>query len=250
MPKPFLTAEWQNLLLANYAVDPEILKPYLPCRTELDTFRNTHYVSLVGFLFANTKILGLSIPLHRTFEEVNLRFYVRFKEAGGWKRGVVFIKEIVPKRAITLVANSLYGENYATHPMKHIWKMTDDGFEVGYEWRVRQEWNFLNVLAEKTPSPIPEGSEAAFITEHYWGYTQVNPNCAGTYEVAHPKWSVYKVNRFEAKCDAETLYGQPFAEALAQKPVSVFLADGSPVSVMKGTKIFAAVSSSKLPKVG
>lgn len=250
MPKPFLTAEWQNLILANYAVDPEILKPYLPCRTELDSFGDTHYVSLVGFLFANTKVRGLPIPLHRTFEEVNLRFYVRFKENGGWKRGVVFIKEIVPRRAIAFVANTFYGETYATHRMKHEWKMTNEGFEVSYEWEVRREWNFLKVVAEKMAAPILQGSEAEFITEHYWGYTQVNPNCAGTYEVAHPKWKVYNVTDYAVNCDAEMLYGRPYAEALARKPVSVFLADGSPVSVMKGTKIFATVSSSKLPKVG
>ena len=243
MAKPFLTAEWRNLVMANYAIDPAVLKPYLPCRTELDTFNGVHYVSLVGFLFANTKLLGLSIPFHRSFEEVNLRFYVRYKEEGIWKRGVVFISEIVPKQAITLVANSLYGENYSTHRMRHDWKLRDDGFHVQYQWEVKGSWNFLQAVAEPVASPLIAGSAEEFITEHYWGYTFINPGCSGTYQVQHPRWNVHKVNSYAVRCDAAMLYGPQFAGALQQEPASVFLAEGSPVSVMKGTKIFASLSS-------
>ena len=159
MPKPFLTAEWRNLLMANFAIDPAVLKPYLPCSTELDTFNGVHYVSLVGFLFANTKVMGFSLPFHRTFEEVNLRFYVRYKEEGQWKRGVVFIKEIVPRHAITFVANAVYGENYATHPMRHVWKVSETGFEVGYHWQVNGEWNYLKAVTEKTSHRLVPASK-------------------------------------------------------------------------------------------
>jgi uncharacterized protein YqjF (DUF2071 family) len=243
MPKPFLTAEWLNLLMANYAIDPSALRPYLPYGTELDTFNGVHYVSLVGFLFANTRVLGLSFPFHRTFEEVNLRFYVRYHERGEWKRGVVFIKEIVPRRAIALIANTLYGEKYATHPMRHQWKRSADSFDVSYEWKVRGEWNYLKAVASPHAAPLVTGSEEEFITEHYWGYTTINPDCAGTYQVAHPRWNVHAVHQFDVLCHTAALYGSAFVEALAQAPRSVFLADGSAVSVMRGTKIFGTVSS-------
>jgi len=243
MPKPFLTAEWRNLLMLNYPIDPKVLKPFLPCGTELDTYNGNHYVSLVGFLFANTKVLGLPIPFHRTFEEVNLRFYVRYKENGEWKRGVVFVKEIVPRRAISLVANTLYGEKYATHPMKHSWKLDNEGFHVQYEWKVTGEWNYLKATAAKTASPLVEGSEEEFITEHYWGYTFIDQACAGAYQVVHPRWGVHKVNSYDVNCNTEALYGPSFAEALQQKPSSVFLAEGSAVTVLKGIKIFANLSS-------
>ena len=157
--------------MANYPVDPAVLIPHLPCRTELDSFNGIHFVSLVGFLFANTKVLGFSFPFHKTFEEVNLRFYVRYKENGQWKRGVVFLKEIVPKRMITFVANTLYGENYSTHRMKHQWTVKDAEIDVSYSWLVDNEWNYLKAVAEKEPQPLKEGSEEEFITEHYWGYT-------------------------------------------------------------------------------
>ena len=226
--------------MANYPVDPSILQSYLPCRTELDFFNGNCYVSLVGFLFANTKLLGLPIPFHRTFEEVNLRFYVRYKENGLWKRGVVFLKEIVPKYMISFVANTLYGENYATHAMKHSAKFSVQGFEVDYQWKVDESWNYLKAVAHKEPTDLTEGSEEEFITEHYWGYTFINESCSGTYQVVHPRWRVHKVIDHTILCDAEKLYGAAFAEALQQKPSSVFLAEGSPISVMKGTKIFAS----------
>jgi uncharacterized protein YqjF (DUF2071 family) len=240
MPKPFLTAEWQNLLMANYAVDPAVLKQYLPYGTELDAFNGVHYVSLVGFLFANTKVLGISFPFHRTFEEVNLRFYVRYKEQGTWKRGVVFIKEIVPRQAIAFIANSLYGEKYATHQMRHHWQVNGDSFEVSYEWKVGKEWNYLKATTDAVPLPIVPGSAEEFITEHYWGYTFINNKSAGTYQVAHPKWNIYPVQQHDIKCNAALLYGPQFTDALSREPASVFLAEGSPVSVMKGTKIMAA----------
>ena len=85
----FLKAEWRKLILANYKVEPELLKPYLPYGTELDLWQDSCYLSLVGFMFVNTKIKGVKIPFHVNFEEVNLRFYVKRYDNGEWKRGVV-----------------------------------------------------------------------------------------------------------------------------------------------------------------
>lgn len=235
----FLTAEWRNLLMANYEIDPSLLQPFLPCYTELDTFNGTHYVSLVGFLFQNTRVRGLSVPFHRTFEEVNLRFYVRYKETGTWKRGVVFIKELVPRRMITFVANTVYKEKYATHPMRHAWSSSDEALQVEYYWKVKDAWNYLKAIAEKEPMPLVQGTEEEFITEHYWGYTFVNNACTGEYRVAHPSWRVHPVRSYDIHCDVATLYGPQFTGALTQPPRSVFLAEGSPIQVGKGTRLFA-----------
>jgi uncharacterized protein len=236
----FLTAEWRNLLMANYAVDPDILRPHLPCRTELDTFNGVHYASLVGFLFKDTRVRGISIPGHRSFEEVNLRFYVRYKEAGEWKRGVVFLKEIVPRRAICWVANSLYGENYVYHRMRHQWKEENGILQVSYEWLVDGEWNCLQADTNPAPEDIKAGSEEEFITEHYWGYTQVSDRCTGSYQVAHPKWRIHDVKSHRIHCQVERVYGAAFADALKAAPRSVFLAEGSPVQVMKGERLYLA----------
>ena len=235
----FLTAEWRNLLMANYEIDPKVLKPYLPCYTELDTFNGIHYISLVGFLFQNTRVRGLPVPFHRTFEEVNLRFYVRYKEAGFWKRGVVFIKELVPRGMITFVANTIYKEKYATHPMKHRWNSHDETLEVEYYWKVQGEWNHLKAIAEIEPIPLVRGSEEEFITEHYWGYTFVNNACTGEYQVSHPSWRVHPVRSYDVHCDVGRLYDPAFTAAFQRPPRSVFLAEGSPIQVWKGRQLLA-----------
>lgn len=238
MAKPFLTAAWRNLLMANYEIDPDILQPYLPCYTELDSFNGLHMVSLVGFLFMDTKLKGFSIPFHRQFEEVNLRFYVRYKDVEGWKRGVVFMKEIVPKRAISFVANRMYGEKYVTHEMNHRWEQNNGKLQVAYNWKVKGKWDTLSAIAVAEPTNLAAGSQEEFITEHYWGYTRVDHRCSGVYEVRHPKWRIHDVLEHKIDCSAGLLYGEAFSEVLNQPPVSVFLAEGSEISVHPGKKIF------------
>ncbi|RYY98243.1 MAG: DUF2071 domain-containing protein [Chitinophagaceae bacterium] len=238
----FLTAEWRNLLMANYAVDPAVLRPYLPRFTELDSFDGIHYASLVGFLFDNTRVAGFAVPGYRQFEEVNLRFYVRYREAGGWKRGVVFLKEIVPRRLICAIANTLYGENYVRFPMRHEWTTGTDTLTVAYEWKVRGRWNGLRAEADREALPAAEGSPEEFITEHYWGYTQISERCTGTYRVIHPRWRVHRVRAFSIDCDVEQVYGPAFHDALQEAPRSVFLADGSPIRVMGGDRIYNTLS--------
>ena len=236
MSKVFLSAKWRNLVMANYTIDPALLTPYLPYQTKLDTFNGEHYVSLVAFLFGNVKVRGIAFPFHTTFEEVNLRFYVRYKQDNTWKRGVVFIKEIVPRRMISFIANTLYSEHYATHKMKHKWIAAADELIIHYNWKVGSNWNYIHCTADKIPVPITPGSAEEFITEHFWGYTFINEQHTGIYEVAHPKWMIHNVKSYEIICDTRLLYGAAFEETLNQTPASVFLAEGSPVQVMKGRR--------------
>jgi uncharacterized protein len=168
MPATFLTAEWNNLIMANYVIDPEVLKPYLPNKTELDIYNGKCYVSLIGFMFEKTKLLGISIPFHANFEEVNLRFYVRYNDKGVWKRGAVFIKEIVPKPAISIIANTLYKEKYSTMPMKHFYLKDDNEIYLGYHWKHKGRWNKLEATTATEALPMQPGSKEEFIAEHYW----------------------------------------------------------------------------------
>jgi uncharacterized protein len=232
----FLQAEWRKLVMANYSIDKKILKPYLPYKTELDLWNDTCYISLVGFMFLDTKVKGFRIPFHINFEEVNLRFYVRHKENGEWKRGVVFIKEIVPKPALTFVANTIYKEKYETMPMKHSFEITDGNLMVEYKWK-KKEWNMIRVNAETKPKEITIGSEEEFITEHFWGYTMIKENNTSEYGVEHPRWDVYPVKDYLIDVDFEDIYGNDFAFLKSQKPKSVFLAEGSVIKVKEGRGI-------------
>jgi uncharacterized protein YqjF (DUF2071 family) len=238
----FLTAEWRKLLMVNYEVSPELLAPYVPWGTELDLWQGRCYISLVGFMFIKTRVLGLPIPFHRDFEEVNLRFYVRRKDPGSAqapRRGVVFIKEIVPKPAITLIANGVYGENYATHRMRHHWDLQPDCFRVNYEWKpfFGQTWYKMAAETEPVALPIAVGSEEEFITEHYWGYASLSAKSTNEYQVEHPRWNVYQVRSHEVEADFGKLYGPAFKDVLKRAPTSVFVAEGSEISILGKSKI-------------
>lgn len=230
MSSVFLTAEWSKLIMANYAIDPAILSPFLPQQTELDFRDRICYVSLVGFMFLNTRLKGLKIPFHSDFEEVNLRFYVRFKDGGEWKRGTVFIKEIVPKPAIAFVANTIYGEKYETRPMRH--SLVEQGHTqtLEYAWK-NKSWNKISVKAGKELLNMGIGSEEEFILEHYWGLSKGRNHTTITYGVEHPRWQVYRVHESTIEVNFEDNYGSAFASLQHQKPDSVFLAQGSEILI-------------------
>ncbi len=231
MQSYFLNAAWNNLIMANYPVPPEILLPYVPNKTQLDFFGDKTYVSLVGFMFLNTKMLGMSIPFHINFEEVNLRFYVKHNDNGNWMRGVSFIKEIVPKPAIALIANNIYGEKYTTMKMKHFHHVSDSGLETGYEWKDKNKWHSLTTTTQKKSSPMRIGSEEEFIAEHYWGFTRINTTKTYAYEVQHPRWEIFHVKDYKIDCDFTNLYGQEFSFLKNRKPSSIFMAKGSEIKI-------------------
>ncbi len=233
----FLTAEWRKLAFANYPAPASLLHPYLPAGTELDLWDGHPYVSLIGFFFQDVRLLGLHIPFHVNFEEVNLRFYVRRKVGSEWRRGVVFIKEIVPKPAITFVANTLYGEAYETCAMWHRWSETEADREATYQWKVGDRWQTFGVTAEKHPRDISVGSATEFITEHYWGYSRNSARRTTEYQVTHPRWQQYPVHDHTIDVDFGLNYGPAFGFLNDQQPTSVFLAEGSQITI-KGKQTF------------
>ncbi|NIT14448.1 MAG: DUF2071 domain-containing protein, partial [Candidatus Dadabacteria bacterium] len=225
------------LAMVNYIVDPQLLIPYTPEGTELDQYNGNYFISLVGFRFLNTKIKGFSIPFHTDFEEINLRFYVKRKSEDGWRRGVVFIKEIVPKTMIALVANSLYNENYiclkTDSEIDFVDRMPRD---VKYLWKLNDVWNYISMSLNSERKELKAGSEEEFIAEHYWGYSKGYRNTT-EYRVEHPKWCYWDTEGIDINLDIENLYGAKFLETLSSKPHSAFLAEGSEVTVSHGVGI-------------
>lgn len=230
MKKPFLTAEWRKLILVNYVIDPAILKKYLPNKTELDLWEGKCYVSLVGFMFLNTKVKGCKLPGHINFEEVNLRYYIKHHNGDELRRGVGFIKEIVPKPLKASIARAVYKEPYQSLPMKHSWSVENE-LNIEYSWKLNDNWNSVSVKAEISPFSFNEKSEADFITEHYWGYTKINNVKTNEFEVKHPSWKIYNVLDSIINVDFESSYGTDFEFLNHQQPASVMLAEGSEISV-------------------
>jgi uncharacterized protein YqjF (DUF2071 family) len=255
----FLSARWQLLAMLNWEIDPAIVQPLVPRGCELDFHAGKTYVSVVGFLFFDTRLVGLPIPGYRRFEEVNLRFYVRRETAGEVHRGVAFVREIVPRRAIARVAWLCYNEPYVALPMRHAasgpaaiealgtrragrWRDAPPCGAVGlpgsaestvrYEWRLGSRWNAIEVGCCGPKLPLAAGSHEEFITEHYYGYCRQRDGGTVEYLVEHPPWNIWPASSAIFDVDAAANYGPALAEALAGPPTTALLADGSPVAVI------------------
>lgn len=234
----FLTAEWKNIVMLNYAVEPSLLDRFVPQGTKLDAFDGKTYLSLVGFEFNRTRICGVSVPFHRAFEEVNLRFYVKRLS----KRGVVFIRELVPKYAVAAIARFAFNENYSNVPMSHRYEITaqDGVVEAEYTWGSGPDQCLMQIETYGPSFLPPEGSVSQFITEHYWGYAAQPDGGCLEYEVQHPRWLVKGAKRAEFSGSVVPGYGAEFADVLARRPDSAFLAEGSAVTVFKGKRIVSS----------
>jgi uncharacterized protein YqjF (DUF2071 family) len=239
--KPFLSADWRYLAMLNYEIDSAVLLPFVPRGTELDSWQGKTFVSMVGFLFVNTRVMGLPIAFHQNFEEINLRFYVGRKAEDGWRRGVVFVKEIVPRVAIALLARWLYNENYVALPTGNVICRADDGVmnieSVKYYWTFNERAQFIEIVTRGAPIAFVEGSQEEFIAQHYWGYSSQKNGGTVEYRVEHPPWGIWQAESSRLDCDVENLYGKQFGRFLQGQPASAFLAEGSTVTVYKGKRI-------------
>jgi uncharacterized protein len=229
--KIFLKARWENIIMANYEISPEILQPYLPKGVELDLFEGKAYVSLVGFMFKNTKIFNIPIPYLGTFEEINLRFYVIRKEAGRTKRGVVFINETIPYKIVAWMANKLYKEHYTTIPTKHKISQNEITKNINYQWLKDNKWNNITLESSISSKEMERGSLEQFIFEHYYGYTKITEKDTEEYRLHHPSWLINTVNNFTIDCDFKSMYGKDFEILNTTAPTAVFIAEGSKVEI-------------------
>jgi hypothetical protein len=229
--------------MLNYEVDPTVLAGCVPRGTELDTWNDSTHVSVVGFQFRDARLLGIPVPLHRDFEEVNLRFYVRRHVGEEVRRGVVFIRELVPRRLVAWAARRFYNENYLALPMSHRDEVgaRPDPY-VGYAWRLHGQDGRVGVRVSGQPDLPEEGSEAQFITEHYGGYVTQRGGTTLEYRVEHPPWRVWRAVEADLVGDLAALYGPTLAHALSVPPRSAFLCDGSPVVVRRGRALAGSVS--------
>lgn len=248
----FLTAQWRWLAMVNFTVPRELVEPLVPRGVVLDTHEDRVYASLVGFLFVHTKVLGVPVPWHRHFEEFNLRFYVRREVAGEVRRGVVFVKELVPRLAIAKVARWTYNEPYEALPMKHSLRGLPDPRRVSvdsslasdpqdrgvsYEWLQGSRWQGVAVNCKTDFAPLRSGSHEEFIAEHYWGYCRQRDGGTVEYRVEHPPWRAATAAPVRIDIDFESLYGQAWAPVLRQSPYSAFIAEGSEIVVRRPTRL-------------
>jgi uncharacterized protein len=234
----FLTARWENIIMANYQVDPAVLKPYLPHGVELDVYEGKTFVSVVGFMFKDTRLFKIPMVGLGTFEEVNLRFYVIRREGNLVKRGVVFINETVPYKLVAWLANALYKEHYTVVPTRHRLSEQQGEKQVEYAWKVKGQWNSIAVRAQKNNQVMQSHSFEEFIFEHYYGYTKVSDLSTEEYKIQHPRWSTHHVLEYDIQCDFGEMYGKAFGFLNHSAPTRVLMAEGSPIAVKWERKRF------------
>ena len=238
--RTLLRAEWRNLAILNFEIDPSVLEPRVPRGLELDCRQDRHYVSLIAFQFVHLRVLGLPMPCHRSFDEVNFRFYVRRRSGDGWRHGVVFIKELVSCRAVAVGARVLYNEPYVALPMRHRFECTPDGGQIrsiAYAWTFGGRDHSLKLTTATKPLSTSENSAEAFFAERYWGYAVQRSGRVLEYHVERPSWSVAPAFVAELVCDIAAIYGQEFVPFLSARPAPAFFAEGSQVALSRGVAL-------------
>lgn len=228
--RPFLTAQWRNLLMVTYAVDASMLIDRVPAGTTLDSWRGQALVSLIGFQFLDTKVLGAPIPFHQDFEEVNLRFYVRHSLDGELRLGIVFIREMVPRPIVGGMARLLYREPYLVVPMRS--RVTPGPPpDVDYQWNAEGgHWCRMAATASGEAQELVPGSLEEFVAVRHWGYNGEPGKNTLEYRVDHPRWRFWHVDDDGVSFRAAPLCGPELAQQL-KEPVSTMIADGSAVTV-------------------
>lgn len=230
--------------MLNYEVAADALAPYVPRGTTLDLWEGRALASVVGFRFLDTRVTGVPIPLHRDFDEVNLRFYVRRALPDAEvRRGVVFIRELVPRPIIAWVARALYNEPYRAVTMRSDVPRapTERPGSLRYAWRRRtrgsRQWEHVAARAVGEATVPAAGTEAQFITEHYWGYTRQRDGGTIEYRVTHPTWRLRVAATASVEGEMAEFYGPEWREVLSAPPASAYLAEGSAVTVYRPNRI-------------
>jgi hypothetical protein len=228
----FLTAEWRYVSMLNFEIEPSALARFLPKGTELDESRGRHFISLVGFLFLDTHVLGVPAFFHGNFEELNLRFYVRRDVGAERRRGVVFIRELVPLPLVAGTARLTYNEPYHTVPMRHTLVATDGELQsIEFCFGLQRDECRFTLHVESGPHEMAVGSNEEFLSDRLWGYTRQRDGGTVEYRVEHSRWKVWSPAAFQLDGPLAEFFDEPFASILSEAPASAFIADGSPVAV-------------------
>lgn len=232
--RPFLTAEWRDVAGVTYACDEERLAPYVPRGATIDRLDGAPRLSLVAFEFRRTRVLGLPIPGCVRFPEINLRFYVRH----GGERAVVFIRELVPRRAVATVARLRYNEPYVRVPMACATEVDPaqggDGGDgaIVVTHRFARGSSLAVTAAREAVVPAPD-SAAFWLTDHALGVGRQRDGSSVLYRVEHPTWALHEVLDTRVDVDFAAVYGPEWAWLADATPSHVTLATGSAVTVSR-----------------
>ena len=237
----FVSAYWSDLILLSYAVPDRLLLPRI-APFDLDYWDGQAYVSVVGFHFGKTRILGVPpgplLPNVANFAQWNLRTYVRrkvnevgsshAKQAAG---GIVFLKEFVPSPMVTGLVRTLYNENYVTAPLSLTLQSEGNTLDVCYSLEVGGRKHTIAAKSVLAPSKLKAGSADEFFIERYWGSPGAYGNKVISFQIAHAPWNTYDISSCDVDADFGLLYGKDWEFLNNRKPDYAAWCDGSSVGI-------------------
>ena len=228
---PFLTARWLNLIMLSYRLDPGMLQGFVPPGCTLDLIDGYAFASLVAFDFADTRVRGIRWPGFVNFPEINLRFYVRYRDGATEHRGVCFIREFVRRRTVATIARWIYNEPYLVAPLRSCVKQNADAIDVRHSIQLNGRAHSVQIACSAKAICPSSDSIECFFKEQQWGFGTSRRGQLIRYKVLHPAWNIYPVTSFKLDWDWQAVYGSHWAPLQQMQPMSVMLAEGSAVEV-------------------
>ena len=248
LPLPVLMRQqWLDLSSVHWAVEADVVAPYLPPGTRPDVLRGKTYVGLLPFRMVSAGVsTGPAVPWLGSFLETNVRAYS--VDSTG-RRGVVFLSLDADRLAVVLGARTAFGLPYRWAAMSYTRTATPQGDEHAYAMRLRwppvdNSTAVASRMVVRDAGPLHSDDDvelATFVSARWglhvqrWGRTWYIPN-------EHPPWPLHRAELLTLQDQLIAVAGWP--RLLDRRPDLVLYSPG--VSVRFGRPCLASTPRGRL----
>lgn len=217
-----------RLTFIHWAVEPEVVAPFMPAGVRPDVFEGKSYVALVPFSMERIGLFGApAVPYFGTFLETNVRLY-GVDEQG--RRGVVFCS-LEASRLLTVAVTRVFtGLNYLWARMR----LDDDGDTLTYS--TRRRWpgprGASSLVRVRVGEPIEPSPLEQFLTARWGLFLPDRRGRTHYWPNEHPAWPLRSA--VLEHLDDELVAVAGFPGLAGRAPVSVLHSQG--VSVRFGPR--------------
>lgn len=180
--------EWYHLMFMHWPVPPELLRPYIPRRFEIDTFDGKAWIGIVPFGMRGVAPRGVpNVPKISKFPELNVRTYVLIDG----KPGVWFFSLDAAQPLVVELSRTFFHLNYCHANMR----LRNQGGWVYYVSE-RKHAGKPNARFQARYRPVgpvfysEPGSLEYWLTERYCMYSADQHNRLWCTEIDHAPWQL------------------------------------------------------------
>ncbi len=213
--------EWNHALFLHWIIPFDILRPLVPQKLNLDSFKEDFYVSLVAFTMQKIRPRNLpSIKLISNFEEINIRTYINNDN----KKGVYFLNIEAQKRLSAFIAKTLSGLPYEKSNIKR----------QNNQFRSNNFFKNYHLDTEFKVTELLENKSALdkWLTERYCLYMNKKYHIY-RHDIHHKEWKIKQVEI--TRLDLSYKIGD--IDLTNKSPDLIHYSDGVKVVAWKRTKI-------------